>query len=229
MKKGASTVENKHGMQWLLAALSGALLASCAMMGPASPSSGSGSTALPSIPAPVPVRLDAKTTTLMVLDINSAICPPRPACMASVPAIESLLNRARAAKVPVVYSTTGAPGKEAPMLPSVAPRSGEPVVTARANKFIDTNLEELLKQRNARTVVIVGSAANGAVMYSAFHANVKGFTVVVAEDGISAVPAFDTFLTRYQLLNQPGFQNPGNKPLEAQRVTLSRTDLISFQ
>jgi nicotinamidase-related amidase len=221
-------MNNKHGVQWILAVLSGGLLASCAMA-PSSPSAGAGSVALPSIPAPVPVRLDAKTTTLMVLDINSAICPPRPACMASVPAIESLLNRARAANVPVVYSTTGAPGKTAPMLPAVTPRPGEPVVTARANKFIDTNLEELLKQRNARTVVIVGSASNGAVLYSSFHANVKGFTVVVAEDGISALPAFDTFLTRYQLLNQPGFSNPGNQPLEAQRVTLSRTDLITFQ
>jgi nicotinamidase-related amidase len=164
-----------------------------------------------------------------VLDINSAICPPRPACISSVPVVESLLSKARAANVPVIYSTTVSPKGPAPMLPSVAPRAGEPVVAARANKFIDTNLEELLKQRNVRTAVIVGSAANGAVLYTAFHANVRGLTVVVAEDGISSGPEFDTFLARYQVLNQPGFPNPGNKPLEAQRVTLSRTDLITFQ
>ncbi|OGA95921.1 MAG: hypothetical protein A3G27_14610 [Betaproteobacteria bacterium RIFCSPLOWO2_12_FULL_66_14] len=140
-----------------------------------------------------------------------------------------MLNKARAASVPVIYSTTVSPKGPAPMLPSVAPRPGEPVVATRANKFLDTSLEELLKQRNARTLVIVGAAANGAVLYSSFHANAKGFTVVVAEDGISSGPAFDTFLARYQLLNQPGFSNPGNKPLEAQRVTLSRSDLISFQ
>jgi nicotinamidase-related amidase len=184
---------------------------------------------LPAIPAPVPVSLDRKTAALLVLDISNAICPPRPACLASVPVIESLLDKARAANVPVIYSTTPSPKGPVPMLAAVAPRPGEPVVAARANKFLDTNLEQLLKQRNVRTAVIVGAAANGAVLYTSFHANAKGFTVVVAQDGISSGPAFDTFLARYQLLNQPGFANPGNQPLEAQRVTLSRSDLIAFQ
>ncbi len=35
-------------------------------------------------------------------------------------------------------------------------------------------------------------------------------------------------MTRYQLLNQPGFTNADNTPLTPQAVTLSRTDLISF-
>ena len=218
---------SKHP-QWILGVLAVAVLASCAT-GPSAPPAAAAAAALPSVPAPVPVTLDRKTSALLVLDINNAICPPRPACMASVPVVQSLLNKARAASVPVIYSTTVSPKGPAPMLPSVAPRPGEPVVATRANKFLDTSLEELLKQRNARTLVIVGAAANGAVLYSSFHANAKGFTVVVAEDGISSGPAFDTFLTRYQLLNQPGFANPGNKPLEAQRVTLSRSDLITFQ
>jgi nicotinamidase-related amidase len=219
---------SKHP-QWIAGTLAVALLASCAT-GPTSPPAASAAgVSLPAIPAPVPVTLDRKTSALLVLDINNAVCPPRPACLASVPVVQSLLQKARAAKVPVLYSTTPAPGGTSPMLPAVAPQPGEPTVASRANKFIDTNLEELLKQRNARNLVIVGSAANGAVLYSSFHANARGFTVVVAEDGISSGPAFDTFLARHQLLNQPGFANPGNKPLEAQRVTLSRSDLIAFQ
>jgi len=76
--------------------------------------------------------------------------------------------------------------------------------------------------------VIVGSAANGAVLYTAFGANLRGYTVVVAVDGISSGPDFDTFLAEYQLLNQPGFANPTNEQLRPNAVTLSRSDLISF-
>jgi nicotinamidase-related amidase len=115
------------------------------------------------------------------------------------------------------------------MLTEVAPQAGEPVVVARANKFTDTNLDDLLKQRNASTLLIVGSAANGAVMYSAFHANTKGYTVVVAEDGISSPVPVNTQLAKYQLLNQPGFINSGNAALADKKVTLSRSDLITFK
>jgi hypothetical protein len=53
--------------------------------------------------------------------------------------------------------------------------------------------------------------------------------VVVAEDGISRFAPFNTFLTRHQLLQQPGFANAANKPLAEKMVTLSRTDLITFK
>jgi len=123
----------------------------------------------------------------------------------------------------------GEPVRTAPTLAGVAPQAGEPVVSTRANKFTGTNLEELLKQKKAETLVIVGSAANGAVMYTSFHANTRGFTVVVAEDGISSPAPINTVLARYQLLNQPGFINAANTPLADKKVTLSRGDLITFR
>jgi isochorismate hydrolase len=184
---------------------------------------------LPQIPSPVPVALDAGTTALLVLDFNTAVCQPNPACNETLPAVARLIAKARAAKVPVVYSTTPGPQGNNPTLPAVAPQAGEPVVVTRANKFLDTNLEELLKQRKATTLVITGTAANGAVLYSSFHANYRGFTVVVPEDTIVSPVPFNTFVARYQLLNQPGFSNPGNKPLAERQVTLSRSDLITFK
>ncbi len=185
--------------------------------------------ALPAIPAPAAVSLDAKTSALLILDISTAICQPNPACLATVPAIAALAKKARDAKVPVLYSSTPNPAGPPPALADVAPQPGEPTVAARADKFIDTNLEELLKQRNATTLVIVGTAANGAVLYTSFHANARGFTVVVAEDGISSFTPFNTFLARHQLLQQPGFTNAANKPLAEKMVTLSRGDLITFK
>lgn len=185
--------------------------------------------AIPPIPAPAAVTLDAKSSALLVLDISTAICQPNPACTATLPAIGSLLEKARAAGVPVIYSTTPSPKGPNPIISAVAPKPGEPVVAARADKFIDTNLEELLKQRKASTLVIVGTAANGAVLYTAFHANARGFTVAVAEDGISSPVPVNTTLARYQMLNQPGFSNAANKPLTPHMVTLSRTDLVTFR
>lgn len=195
----------------------------------ASSASPSAAAILPSIPAPVPVTLDARTTALLILDFTSVNCQPDPVCLGTITAVTSLRNKARAAKVPVIYSTISLPAGPPPFLADLAPQPGEPVVSARANKFTDTDLEAILKQRNIRTLVIVGNAANGAVMYTSLHANTKGYTVVVAEDGISSPVPINTHLARYQLLNQPGFANADNTPLADKKVTLSRSDLITFR
>jgi nicotinamidase-related amidase len=176
------------------------------------------------LPDVVPVAVDPSTTAFLVLDLNSAVCPPRPACIASLPAVARLLGKARAADAFVGFSTTGT----ADVLSDVAPQSGEPVVSARADKFYNTDLDQTLKQHGIQRLVLVGSAANGAVLYTAFGANERGYTVVVATDGISSGPDFDTYLTEYQLLNEPGFANAANDPLHMGAVTLSRGDLITF-
>ena len=67
------------------------------------------------------------------------------------------------------------------------------------------------------------------MLYTTFGLNLRGITVVVAQDGISAEPEFPTTVTRWQLLNEPGFTNADNKPLAKGFVTLSTTDLISFK
>ena len=155
------------------------------------------------------------------------MCTPRASCVASLPKIAALIRKARDAKVPVLYSQTTAAGST--ILPEVAPQTGEPSVATRADKFFNTNLDQLMKDRAVTTAVIVGSAANGAVLYTAFGANLRGYTVVVAEDGISGEPEFSVTLTRWQLLNQPGFANADNMPLKATAVTLSSSERISFK
>ncbi|HEV8534364.1 MAG TPA: isochorismatase family protein [Candidatus Limnocylindria bacterium] len=215
------------------AALITALLVACTQPAPAgssptAPAAGSASAAPAGIPAPVAVAVDPKTTALLVLDITSVICTPRPQCVGTVPKIASLLKAARDAKALVVYSDTPTAGST--ILPEVAPQSGEPKVTGRADKFFGTDLEKILKDKGIQTVVVVGSAAHGAVLYTTFGANARGFTAVVADDGISVGPGEELGLTiaRWQVLRQPGFTNPDNKPLEKGRVTLSRSDLIGF-
>ena len=180
---------------------------------------------LPAIPDPVPVTLERETTALLMLDFQEGTCLSRPACVESLPTIVALFDWARAGGLWVFHSGTmgGVPLPEAARLPD------EPVVISSANKFFNTDLDELLRERGIRTLVMAGTTANGAVLYTSFGATSRGYTVVVAEDGISSPNDFQTFLTRYQLLNQPGFANPNNMPLQANAVTLSRSDLLAIQ
>ena len=182
---------------------------------------------IPKIPDPVAVEIPVKGAALLVLDITSVICPPRPTCVASVPKIATLVKKARDAKVPVIYSQTATAGST--YIADIAPQPGDATVTGRADKFFGTNLEQILKDKAVETAVVVGSAANGAVLYTSFGLGLRGITVVVAQDGISGDPEFTETLTRWQLLNEPGFANVNNTPLDKGHVTLSTTDKITFK
>lgn len=182
---------------------------------------------IPTIPAAVAVEVPVKGAALLVLDITNAVCDTRPSCVASLPKIANLVKKARDAKVPVIYSLTTAAGSV--VRAEVAPQTGDASVTARADKFFGTTLDQILKDKAVENAVVVGSAANGAVLYTTFGLNLRGYTVVVAQDGISAEPEFPITLARWQLLNQPGFTNADNKPLAKGFVTLSTTDLITFK
>ena len=182
---------------------------------------------IPKIPDPVAVEVPVKGAALLVLDITSVICPPRPTCVASIPKIAALVKKARDAKVPVIYSQTATAGST--YIADIAPQPGDATVTGRADKFYGTNLEQILKDKAVETAVVVGSAANGAVLYTTFGLGLRGITVVVAQDGISGDPEFTETLTRWQLLNEPGFANANNTPLDKGHVTLSTTDKITFK
>src|SRR5688572_1458233 len=64
----------------------------------------------PTIPAPVAVNVDPTTTAYLLLDLTSATCQPRRSCLASLPGVASLLQRARGANALVVYSDTPTAG-----------------------------------------------------------------------------------------------------------------------
>lgn len=179
---------------------------------------------IPEIAAPASATLDPNTTAVLVLDMTDAGCGKVPACRDSVPRVKALLEKARAAGAQVVFSLGRA--AEQTVLPDLEPRPDEPVVRSSADKFFNTDLADRLK--GITTAVIVGTAANGAVLYTSFAACARGLTVVVAEDCISTREPFAILVARYQLLNQPGFTNAQNTPLQAKAVTLSRSDLVTF-
>ena len=134
----------------------------------------------PSAPELKAVTIDPKTTALLMLDLIKQTCNQerRPRCLASVPKAKKLLTEARAKDMLVVYSIIPGPAVIGDTLPEVAPTAKEPFVKSGVNKLYQTNLEQILKDKNIKTVIIVGTAAHGAVLYTASEAVLRGFDVI---------------------------------------------------
>lgn len=158
----------------------------------------------PPPPALKAVTIDSKTTALLLLDFNQQTCNPqrRPRCVASIPKVKTLLIAARAAGVPVVYSLGGG-GKPADIAGELAPAANEPVVSSGVDKFVNTDLETILKDKGVSTVIVVGTAAHGAVLYTVSGAAMRGMKVIVPVDGISAETAYMEQYVAWHLVNAP--------------------------
>jgi len=166
------------------------------------------------------VKLEAKTTALLILDIEKLTtnAQRRPRAVASVPRIAALLAKARAAGMPVAYSLTSRAEPES-ILKEVTPRKGEPIVKASVDKFHGTRLEAILKKKGVKTVLVVGTAAEGAVLHTATAAAIRGFDVVVPVDGMSSSELYAEQYTAWHLVNAPGSRR---------RTRLTRTDMIQI-
>ncbi len=52
-------------------------------------------------------------------------------------------------------------------LPEVAPTGDEPFVQSGPDKFLNTDLEKILRDHGIKTVIVAGTAAHGAVLHTA--------------------------------------------------------------
>jgi nicotinamidase-related amidase len=175
---------------------------------------------VPPPPAVKPVTIDRKTTALLMLDFNKQTCniERRPRCIASIPKVARLLASARDAGIPVMYSLGGG-GAAADIAKELAPTKDEPVVSAGVDKFVGTELESLLKQKGVKTVIVVGVAAHGAVLYTASGAATRDMQVIVPVDGISADIPYAEQYTVWHLVNAPRIGTS---------VTLTTLDDVKF-
>ena len=164
-----------------------------------------------------PVTVNPKETALLMLDFVKQICGPRPRCVASLPKMKSLLNQAREKGVHVVYSLAGQ--TVADILPDVALRAGELFVSSGPNKFLNTDLEKILKEKGVKTVIVVGTAAEGAVLNTGAGSALRGFKVIVPVDGVSSSTTYAEQYTAWHL---------GNSPRVGPQVTLTKTELIGY-
>ena len=130
----------------------------------------------PPAPALKPVTVEPKTTALLMLDFMNQNCGKRPRCIATIPAMKKLLAAARAAKATVVYSII-ANTTPSDVIKDVAPQADEPHVLSGPDKFLHTDLEKILKDKGIKTVIAVGTASNGAVLFTAAGAAFRGMNV----------------------------------------------------
>ena len=175
----------------------------------------------PAAPTLQAVTVDPKTTALLVLDLVKQTCNAqvRPRCLASLPKVARLIKAARDSKTTVIYSLIPGPVTPADILPSVAPLGTEPLVRSGPDKFIHTDLEKLLKADGIETVIVVGTAAHGAVLYTASHAALLGFNVIIPVDGMSAE---NTYAEQYVAWNMV------HAPVVSAKVKLTAIDMVTF-
>ena len=202
------------------------IVAAAALAGAAAPIASAGdivdewaNVKAPAAPTLKPVTVEAKTTALVIADLMKQNCGQRPRCMAALPAVKKLLGAARAAKATVVY-TLVANSTIADVQSDVAAAEGDASVLSGPDKFLRTDLEKILKDKGIITVIVTGTASNGAVLYTASGAAFRGMNVIVTVDGLSAVDPYAEYSAVFTFMNAP---------FVSAKTTLTRTDMIKFQ
>jgi nicotinamidase-related amidase len=176
----------------------------------------------PPVPELKPATIEPKTTALLILDLMKANCGVRPRCGTTVPNVKKLLDAARAHDMMVFYTLVGStPTPEGMIDPGLAPRSGEWVVRGGADKFIGSDLDQRLKDKGIKTVIVTGTSAQGAVVGTSNGAVQRGYKAIVPVDGMSAEDAYNEQYAAWHLYK-------GGPAVLTDSVTLTRSDLIKF-
>jgi nicotinamidase-related amidase len=159
------------------------------------------------------VRVDPARTALVIVDMQNDFVREGggllvPDAEATIPAIRSLLEFARAHGMRIVYSqdthrhgdpewriwpghaSEGSWGWE--IVDELAPAPDEVVLRKlRYDAFYGTPLDHLLRLWGVDTLVICGTIANICVHYTAASAALRWYEVVIPRDAISALDPFD--------------------------------------
>ena len=168
-----------------------------------------------------PVRADPKTTALLILDVNKPNCAPdrRVRCFETLPHIKKLMDAARAAGAPVLYTFGGGGTPSDIADPGLAWREGEVVAARGADKFLGSDLEKRLRDKGVATIIVTGTAVNGSVIGTGSGGASRGFNVIVPVDCMSGDSLYIEQYVAFHLANAPAISS---------RTTLTRADLIRF-
>jgi nicotinamidase-related amidase len=168
------------------------------------------------------VKLDPSTTALLILDMSKdGACKTRPRCMATIPNVKRLHDAAQAAGVMLWYSI-GAKSEPADMIgPGFAPRDGEWAHQGGPDKFLGSNLEEKLKGRGVKTVVVCGTSFQGVGVGTGTEAAQRGYKVIVPIDCLSSE---DPYMEQYSAWHF--FK--GGPAVVTGNSTLTRSTMVKF-
>jgi nicotinamidase-related amidase len=179
---------------------------------------------LPPKPELKPVTLEGSTTALLILDMMKMNCGARPRCVATVPNVKRLHDAARAAGAMVWYSLVGSDGKATPadmIDQGFAPHDGEWARQNGPDKFLGSNLEEKLKARGIKTVVVCGTSFQGVGIGTGSGSAQRGYKVIVPIDCLSAEDPYMEQYAAWHLFK-------GGPAVVTSQVTLTRTAMVKF-
>jgi nicotinamidase-related amidase len=177
---------------------------------------------LPAPPTLKPANLTGNETALLVMDFTKQTCTPerRKRCSDSVPRVQKFVADARAQGAMIIYSVAVPNSVAADILPALNPRPSEKVLPPLGpDKFINSDLENTLKEKGIKTLVTMGTQAQTSVLHTSATAALKGFKVVVPVDGMSADDVFPELYTAWHLSTAARI---------SANVTLTKFDMIKF-
>jgi nicotinamidase-related amidase len=170
------------------------------------------------------VTVDPKTTALLVLDMMKANCSVRPRCVAAVPSFKKLIDAARAHNMMLAFNLTGNSKPEDMIDAGLHPKAGEHLIKngRGANKFYNSSLEQALKDKGIKTVIVTGTSAQGAVAGTSQGAVERGFQAIVPVDGVASEDAYNEQYAIWHLAK-------GGPVALVGHVTVTRGDMIKYQ
>jgi nicotinamidase-related amidase len=132
--------------------------------------------------------LDRPNTALLVIDVQNGVVAHAHERDAVVGAISGLVDRARAADVPVVWiqhrSEDLTPDSEPwQYVPELARRDSEPLVHKEyGDSFEDTELEAVLAERGVGRLLVTGAQTDACIRSTLHGAFVRGYDATLVAD-----------------------------------------------
>ncbi len=177
---------------------------------------------VPSIPEPQKVSLDAKSSALIIVDMQNDFVNEKgklyvgEAAKRTIPNIKRLLEKARKSGAMVVFTqdwhleddpefpiwgkhaVAGTWGSE--ITEELKPMEGEVIIKKlRYDAFFGTSLDHILRIRGIKNVIITGTVANICVLHTAGSAALNLYRVYLPVNCISALTEFDQLAALRQI------------------------------
>ena len=164
------------------------------------------------------VTLEPSTTALLILDMQKENWGVRPRCMATIPNVKRLYDAARAAGVMLWYSL----GSLADLIdPGLTPREGEWMRQGGPDKFLGSNLEEKLKARSIKTVVVCGTSFQGVGVGTGSASAQRGYKVIIPIDCLSSEDPYREQYAAWHMFK-------GGPAVVTSNTTLTRSTMVKF-
>ena len=131
---------------------------------------------------------DRPNTALVVVDVQNGVVSGAHERDLVVANINTLVGRARAADVPVVWVQHSDEGmtvgsEDWQLVPELSPADGEPRVRKTwGDSFEDTDLEEVLAQRGVGRLVVTGAQTDACIRSTLHGALVRGYDATLVGD-----------------------------------------------